>query len=591
MLELAPILLEGSRTRRSKVETARFIGTEALTYIAAVGATITAMNTFVLLLIAPLIGGVSDSSPLDAPRPNLVVIMADDMGFSDNGCFGGEISTPHLDQLAEDGVRLTQFYNTGRCCPTRASLLTGRYAHQAGIGWMTSETGARGQDYGHPSYMGALNRSSVTFAEVLAQAGYRTLMAGKWHAGTFPGMWPLDRGFERFYGIVRGASNHFKPHPDKLLMEGRRPVAPGEDFYSSDSFTDAAISYVRESSARSADPFVLYLSFTAPHWPMHAPDEDIERYRGKYDSGWEPMRAARHERMKELGVIEEGCELSPLDVKAWEETDPERREVLAHRMAIYAAMVDRLDQNVGRLVETLKELDVFDDTLILFFADNGGCAEGGVMGGSPDEMVGGREGYFLTYGKGWANASNTPFRLYKHWVHEGGIASPFIAHWPAGIRDKGAIRHEPCHLIDVAPTLYELAGARYPSRLVGEEIGALEGVSLMPLLRGEELEREGPIFFEHEGNRAVRDGDWKLVARHKQPWQLFDLSSDRSETRDLASEEPERLQAMTAAYDAWALRAGVLPWPLKRPEGYEPYTVEYPKTYPELEAADAGRDG
>jgi len=519
------------------------------------------------------------------------VIMADDMGYSDIGCFGGEIQTPNLDRLAADGVRFSEFYNTGRCCPTRASLLTGRYPHQAGIGWMTNEGGDRGQDFGYPAYTGELNRSSLTFAEVLGVAGYRTLMAGKWHVGTFAGMWPMDRGFERFYGLIRGASNHFKPHPDKLLMEGRRPVAPGDDFYSSDSFTDAAISYVRESKERSDDPFMLYLAFTAPHWPVHAPDEDIERYRGKYDTGWEPVRAARYARMKELGILQEECELSPLDVKPWKETDPERRQVLAHRMAIYAAMVDRLDQNVGRLVATLKELGVFEDTLILFFADNGGCAEGGLMGGSPDEMVGGREGYFLTYGKGWANASNTPFRMYKHWVHEGGIASPFIAHWPAGIEAKGVIRREPCHLVDIAPTLYELAGARYPKRHGGNEIGGLEGVSLLPALRGESLGRTSPIFFEHEGNRAVRDGDWKLVSRHGKAWELFNISTDRSEQRDLASAEPERLAEMTAQYEGWAERCGVLPWPLKRREAYEPPTYDYPLTSPELDALDDARDG
>ena len=538
-----------------------------------------------LLLVAQ-----GDVTPREAPRPNIIVIMADDMGYSDIGCFGGEIQTPNLDLLAADGVRFSEFYNTGRCCPTRASLLTGRYPHQAGIGWMTNEGSDRGQDYGYPSYTGELNRSSLTFAETLSNAGYRTLMAGKWHVGTFAGMWPIDRGFERFYGLIRGASNHFKPHPDKLLMEGRRPIAPGEDFYSSDSFTDAAISYVRESRERSADPFMLYLSFTAPHWPVHAPDEDIERYRGKYDAGWEPMRATRHARMKELGILRPDCELSPLDVKAWEETDPERREVLAHRMAIYAAMVDRLDQNVGRLISTLKELGVFEDTLILFFADNGGCAEGGLMGGSPDEMVGGREGYFLTYGKGWANASNTPFRMYKHWVHEGGIASPFIAHWPAGIKEKGAIRHEPCHLIDIAPTLYELSGARYPKSHAGVEIGELEGVSLTPLFRGGDINRAEPIFFEHEGNRAVRDGAWKLVARHGKPWELFKIDEDRSEQRDLAKDEPERLTEMVSKYELWAARCGVLPWPLKRREGYEPTRYEYPLTHPELEALDSARD-
>jgi arylsulfatase len=545
------------------------------------------MRVLILPLALAALTGARGQEP--AARPNLVVIMADDMGYSDIGCFGGEISTPHLDRLAANGVRLTQFYNTGRCCPTRAALLTGRYAQQAGVGWMTSENINRGQDLGYPGYSGELNRTSLTFAEVLSGAGYRTLMAGKWHVGSFSGMWPLDRGFERYYGLIRGGSNHFKPLPDKLLMEGRRPVAPGEDFYTSDSFTDAAIAYVRESRQRSDDPFLLYLAFTAPHWPMHAPPEDIERYRGRYDTGWEPMRAGRFERMQELGILHTDSQLSPLDVKPWDETDPERREVLAHRMAIYAAMVDRLDQNVGRLVATLEELGVLDDTLILFFADNGGCAEGGLMGGSPDEMVGGREGYFLTYGKGWANASNTPFRMYKHWVHEGGIASPFIAHWPAGIEDKGVIRREPCHLIDIAPTLYELAGARYPKNHGGHEIGGLEGVSLLPALRGEALERPSPIFFEHEGNRAVREGPWKLVSRHGKAWELYDLSRNRSETSDQAAGQPERVAKMTASYDAWAERCGVLPWPVKRREGFTPPEYVYPLTAPQLEKADGAR--
>ncbi|HJP00137.1 MAG TPA: arylsulfatase [Planctomycetota bacterium] len=548
------------------------------------------MSTLILplaLALSALTGALGSES---SARPNLVVIMADDMGYSDIGCFGGEIATPNLDRLAANGVRLTQFYNTGRCCPTRASLLTGRYAHQAGVGWMTSESGQRGQDFGYPAYTGELNRTSLTFAEVLAAAGYRTLMAGKWHVGTFSGMWPLDRGFERFYGLIRGASNHFQPHPDKLLVEGRRPVSPGEDFYSSDSFTDAAVSFVRESRERSEDPFLLYLAFTAPHWPVHAPAEDIERYQGKYDTGWEPVREGRFERMKQLGILHADCELSPLDVKPWSQTNPERRSALAHRMAIYAAMVDRLDQNVGRLIETLEELGELDDTLILFFADNGGCAEGGLMGGSPDEMVGGREGYFLTYGKGWANASNTPFRMYKHWVHEGGIASPFIAHWPSGIEARGTIQPEPCHLIDVAATLFDLAGARYPERHGGNEIGPLEGISLLPLFRGEELERPSPIFFEHEGNRAVREGQWKLVARHARPWELYDLSADRSETTDLADSQPERVASLSAAYEAWAERCGVLSWPLERREGFTPPQYPYPLTAPQLEDADGVRE-
>ena len=252
-------------------------------------------------------------------------------------------------------------------------------------------------------------------------------------------------------------------------------------------------------------------------------------------------------------------------------------------MAIYAAMVDRLDQNVGRLVATLEELGELDDTLILFLADNGGCAEGGVRGGGPDEQVGTREGYFLTYGKGWANASNTPFRLYKHWVHEGGIASPLIAHWPKGIAARGELRREPCHLVDLAPTLVELAGARYPRSRAGHAVPPMEGVSLVSAFHGAPLQRDRPLFFEHEGNRAVRDGRWKLVARHGAPWALYDLELDREETIDLAAAHPARVEALRAAWEAWAERVGVRPWPVARREGFLPPDDPYPLTWKDLE--------
>jgi len=516
----------------------------------------------------------------EAPRPNLVVVMVDDMGWSDVGCFGGEVETPHLDRLAAGGLRLTQFYSTGRCCPTRASLLTGLYAHQVGIGHMTNEDLRQQHDLGTPAYRGNLSPASATLAEVLRGAGYRTLMAGKWHVGTFDGMWPTDRGFERYYGIVRGASNLWRPAPDKLLLDQDTPIEPPADFYSTDSFTDAAIRFIEEADEEDdARPFFLYLSHTAPHWPLHAHGADVARYRWRYTEGWAPLRQARMARAREVGIVTDAWPLTPTDAPAWEDLEAAKRDELDLRMALYAAQVDRVDQAMGRLVRTLERLGELDDTLLLFFSDNGACAEGGKLGGGPVAQLDSREGYWLTVGGGWANASNTPFRRYKHWVHEGGIASPTIAHWPNGIAARGAVLPQLGHLIDLMPTFVELSGARYPAERKGERVPPMEGTSLVPALTGAEPFERGPVFWEHEGNRAVRDGSWKLVARHKGPWELYDLASDRTETRDLAAAHPERVAAMTARYDAWAERCGVLPWKPKRVEGYTPPERTYPRTY------------
>ncbi len=309
-----------------------------------------------------------------AERPNIVIMMADDMGFSDIGCYGGEIETPNLDRLAGNGLRFTQFYNSGRCCPTRASLLTGRHPHQAGIGHMTSE-GDQRFDLGYPGYRGRLNRESVTIAEVLKPAGYKTLMAGKWHVGTYAGMWPVDRGFERYFGVVRGASNFFLPRPDKLLSLDHTPVVPDENFYTTDRFTDYAIEFVSEADqADDNQPFFLYLTYTAPHWPMHAWPEDVKKYRGKYANGWDRLREDRLARMRKMGLIKPGWQLSGHDRLRWDILPEATRDEMDHRMAIYAAMVDRLDQNIGRFVETLAKLGELDNTLLLFLVDNGGCA-------------------------------------------------------------------------------------------------------------------------------------------------------------------------------------------------------------------------
>jgi arylsulfatase len=483
-------------------------------------------------------------------RPNIILIMADDMGYSDIGCYGGEVETPNIDSLADHGIQFTQFYNTARCCPTRASLLTGLYAHQAGIGHMTIENAeavedeeAQYFDYGYPGYRGSLNRNCVTIAEALKPAGYHTIMSGKWHVGTFEEMWPVNRGFDQYFGIILGACNFWNPAPDRLLIHNRKPIKPWDGFYTTDVFTDYAIKFISEASKADDNPFFCYLAYNAPHWPLHAWPEDIAKYRGKYKKGWDAIRKERYERMIEMGLVKEEWDLSDRDAPAWEDVPDEKKDELDYRMAIYAAQIDRMDQNIGRLVKTLKDLGELDNTLILFFVDNGACAEDDEKpyGSGPKEQLGTKKGYFLTYGRSWANASNTPYRFYKHWSHEGGIASPLIAYWPDQIKDHGALQHEPTHLIDLMPTCLELAEAEYPKSYNGHKIPPMEGVSFVPVFNNKPLNREA-LYFEHEGNRAVRMGKWKIVAEHKEPWRLYDMEADRTETNDLSEEHPDLLR-------------------------------------------------
>ncbi len=544
--------------------------------------------TLSLLLLATV-------GPL-AAAPNVVVIMTDDMGFSDIGCYGGEIVTPNLDRLAANGVRFTQFYNTGRCCPTRASLLTGLYPHQAGVGHMMD-------DKGKPGYKGHLNRQCRTIAEVLRPAGYRTYAVGKWHVTRFIGKdgnkecWPLQRGFDRFYGMVSGGGSFYDPFTlcrDNTLIS---PVADEEyqpkQYYFTDAITDHAVKFLGDHAKDHGDkPFFMYVTYTAAHWPMHALPEDIAKYQGKYAGGYEPTRKARFEKAAKLGLIDPAQGASPL-AGAWDKVANKERD--AKCMEVFAAMVDRMDQGVGKIVAELERTGRLEDTLILYLQDNGGCAE--LMGRNPtkgredgprkdkptlpqlppESLPNGlvppqtRDGYpvrqgpnvvpgpadtYVAYGEGWANVSNTPFREYKHWVHEGGISSPLVAHWPKGIAAKGELRKQPGHLIDVMATCVDLSGATYPKDAL-----PLEGKSIRPAFADKPLERDA-IFWEHEGNRAVRVGDWKLVAKHGKPWELYDIAKDRIESRDLASSEPERVKRMAVQYDTWAKRANVEPWPV-----------------------------
>ena len=510
-------------------------------------------------------------------KPNIVIVMADDMGYSDIGCYGGEIRTSNLDRLADNGLRFTQFYNAGRCCPTRASLLTGLYAHQTGIGHMTSENEQLRFDLGYPGYRGYLNRNCVTIAEALKPAGYKTLMTGKWHVGTFEGMWPVDRGFDWYYGIIRGASNFFRPAPSKLLVRNRERIVPGKDYYTTDAFTDHAIEFVRESERDDARPFFLYVAYTAPHWPLHAWPEDIQKYRGKYMAGWDRVRAARLERMTEMGILDRSWRMTVRDAVPWDTLSSAKKDEMDLRMAIYAAQIDRMDQNIGKLVDVLQELGELDDTLFFFLSDNGGCAEGGMLGRGPLEILMTKNGYSQSYGQAWANASNTPFRKYKHWVHEGGIASPLVVHWPAGFSAKGELRSEPTHLIDFMATALEVGDADYPEEFAGNRIVPLEGVSMVPAFQGRALGREA-LYWEHEGHRAVRRAKWKLVSEHRGPWELYDMEADRTETQDLLAAKPELGRQMIEMYTDWAKNRYVLPGRPIRKAGYTPAPLEYPHT-------------
>jgi arylsulfatase A-like enzyme len=541
-----------------------------------------------------LFASAASSLCVAADQPNIIVILSDDMGYSDIGCYGSEIETPNLDGLAENGLRFTQFYNTGRCCPTRGSLLTGLYPHQSGIGWMMT-------DRGHDGYRGDLNNNCQTMAEALKPAGYATYGVGKWHVTKHvqpdgpKHNWPRQRGFDRFYGTITGAGSFFDPG---TLTRDNQNITPTTDseykpeqYYYTDAISDNAASYINDHCEQNADqPFFMYVTYTAAHWPMHALEKDIAKYKGRYNDGYASVRNRRARRVVELGLVSEACEPAPL-IGDWESFEHKAWE--SRCMEVYAAMVDSMDQGIGRIVDSLEENKELDNTLIVFMQDNGGCQEtvgrrgdfqrpvaasmrkiphyeirldvipkqnrAGVPTLTGPGIMPGPEDTYIAYGLNWANVSNTPFREYKHFVHEGGISTPLIAHWPAGIKRKGELDHQPGHLIDIMATCVDLAGAKYPKMVDDNAIKPLEGTSLRPAFAGESLNRNQPLFWEHEGNRAIRDGDWKLVAKENKPWELYDLKTDRSETHDLSAEKPELAKELAAKWDAYAARANVLP--------------------------------
>ncbi len=511
----------------------------------------------------------STSQATAATKPNIILIMSDDMGYSDLGVYGGEIDTPNLDALANTGVKFTQFYNTARCCPTRASLMTGLYPHQTGIGHMTNPPDSNADDLGLPAYRGFLNKSNMTIAEVLKENGYATLMTGKWHLGMAEqDQWPLQRGFDRFYGILAGASNYFKPNGNRGITVGNEQIEiSNPDYYTTDAFTDNALQFIDESKAADADkPFFLYLAYTAPHWPIQAKKKDIDKYRDRYKKGWGALRAERYKRMLDLGLIDQSVELSEQDSRDWESLSPEKQEEMALRRAIYAAQVDRMDQNIGKLIQHLDKKGLRDNTIIVFLDDNGACAEGGMLGGGPADQLETLEGYFLTYGQAWANASNTPFRKYKHWLHEGGISSPLIINWKGKISpaQQGKTINQYGFLPDIMATFVDVTNANYPAEFKGNSIPVLEGQSLLPLLGGSNNEvHKAPIFWEHEGNKAVRLGEYKLVMEWKREnnnWELYNIDKDRSETNDLATVYPEKVSELSHMWEQWAKEKGVEEW-------------------------------
>jgi arylsulfatase A-like enzyme len=516
-------------------------------------------------------------------RPNIILILADDMGFSDIGCFGSEVSTPNLNRLASRGMRVNQYYNNPRCCPSRASTMTGLYSQQAGLGMMVADYGR----YPFPGYAGILSSRTITIPEALKTVGYNTAMVGKWHlAPEDPkigmGSWPLQRGFDKYWGIIAGASVYFK---STKLYEGNDPLpAPAESLYLTDLFAEHAAGYVAEL-AQEKKPFFLYTAFNAPHWPIQAPEEMIQKYASRYAGGWDELRAERHKKQIEMGLVDERWPLSPRDprVPAWQNAQDKEWEM--RRMAVYAAMIDRLDQGIGRIIDQVEKSGIADNTLIVFMSDNGGnweeiaprkrmipdaaiaahlhspCEVGDACAGNVPGVMPGMMSGFQSIGIPWGNCANTPFRLYKHFAHEGGISSPFIACWPRVIkpteRPVNAVGHE----TDLMPTFLEVSGAKYPASVAAGPLPSLVGQSLVPLFNGGTRTRS-PIYWEHEGNKAVRDGKWKLVSRFPDGWELFDMEADRTEQHDLAEAEPERAKHMAAMWDQWARDIGVQPWPM-----------------------------
>jgi len=536
-------------------------------------------------------------------KPNIIVILTDDMGYSDIGSFGSEINTPNIDKLANNGLRFTQFYNTARCSPSRASLLTGLYPHQAGMGHLSTE------NFPETGYVDDLSKNAVTMAEVFQQGGYATYMVGKWHISKNiktegnQSNWPLQRGFQRFFGTLNGSGSFYDPG---TLMSGNRFIAPGKDFYYTNAISDTAVKFIKEHNSKK--PFFFYVAYTSAHWPLHASENEIKKYNGVYDKGWDAIREQRFNKLKKLGIIDSKCVLTERDVTVPEWKNAPLKDWQIRKMQVYAAMIDVMDQGIGRIIGALEKKGELENTIIFYMHDNGGCAEtldsdrpsipmtaeqqkgkyyspdsifldrkptysrDGKFVRSGMNVMPGASDTWVTYGIEWANVSNTPYRLYKHWVHEGGIASPLIVHWPKGISAKGKLSNQPAHLIDIMATCLDISGVAYPTQFKGNNIIAKEGKSLVPAFTKKQIVRES-IFWEHEGNRAIRVGNWKLVSRtiknksfvaaDEKAWELYDMINDPSETKNLATANPDKVNELAVIWEKEAKRTYALPWPWK----------------------------
>ncbi|WP_224070640.1 arylsulfatase [Arachidicoccus terrestris] len=529
-------------------------------------------------------------------RPNIIIILADDMGYSDPGCFGGEIHTPNIDWLAQNGVRFTDFYNTSRCCPTRASLLTGLYNEQAGIGEMTT-------DQHQPGYRGYLTENTVTIAEVLKSAGYQTAMSGKWHVSNTNtqstreqqlawlnhqafhplfsplAQYPIRRGFERFFGTIWGVVDHFDPF--SLVHDSTAIKEVPKGYYHTDAINDTAAAFIRQMS-QTGQPFFLYVAENAAHWPLMAKPEDIAKYKDTYKVGWDSIRNARYRRMVAMGIVDP--KNTPLPTR-WQDSlqwvNNADSSWDARAMAVHAAMIDCMDQGIGRIIRTLRQTGELDNTIIIFLSDNGAspeyCANMGPGFDRPSETRDGRkiiyaknkqtlpgpETTYSSIGPHWANVANTPYQYWKAMSYEGGIRTPMVVYWPKGIKaKKGSFNHHLSHVMDFMATFVDIAKADYPRQFNGHAITPMEGESLLPVFKGQATDRQKPLFNEHFGNRYVRSENWKLVKKaSEKQWHLYDMKNDETETKDLATLHPDMVERLRKMWDAWAHRAQVFPKP------------------------------
>jgi arylsulfatase len=532
---------------------------KGIKFIQALTGTLKTRTTLVLvlgvfLILSFVLFASYKTIPIDT-RPNIIYIMVDDMGYSDLGCYGGEVNTPNIDQLAANGIKLKKFYNNSRCCPTRASLLTGQYPHTVGMGGMVGLSKAP-IEYG--PYQGFLNDSFPTIAEALKKVGYSTYMSGKWHVGERPEHWPLKRGFDRYYGLISGASSFFEITPaerDKrrFVLDDKDYEIPKEGHYMTDAFTDHAMGYLdQHKNTRSGNPFFLYLAYTAPHFPLHALEQDIAKYESLYMQGWDVTREKRFQKMKQLGLVDDRYHLTekPEVIPAWDNIAD--KKIWARKMAVYAAMIDRMDQNIGRLINKLKSNGQYENTMIVFISDNGACAEtvNTKLLSDPEKKIGERGSYHI-YGENWANASNTPFKKYKHYMHEGGVVTPCIIQWPAKIKPAKGYSDGIGHVIDLMPTAMELSGAKSPN-VAGKSLSYLWSKGKAP---------ERTYCWEHEGNQAIRKGNWKLVKEFQETyWSLYNLATDPTEMNDLSGVEAAKAKAMLEEYTQWSVKVGVRPY-------------------------------